>query len=306
MNALQRAWAWLAESDRRPVRVHYELGRDAPEAGFRPLGRRESLALSLRRRAPSPEKWLYAAGLRSAARLPLPDVLGIGAQKGGTTWLYRNLACHPELFVPSRVKEVHYFDLLFHENLSDYAAVFAEGAGRVKCDITPGYGKLSPARIRFVRRVMPDARLVLLLRNPVERAWSQAVMDLATRADRAVDEVGTGAWRRHFHTPRIVENGLYARTIDRWLAHFPEERLFVGFYEDVCDRPRELLARLFDHLGVSRDVDWNTFPLEERVFAGPGAALPDAFRAELEEIFGDEIRRLGERYGGAVDTWIRS
>jgi hypothetical protein len=305
LNAWQRVRAWLAGSDRRPQRARYELGRDVPESGFRRLGRLESLRLALERRAPSPEKWLYATGLRSARALTLPEVLGIGAQKAGTTWLYQNLAAHPEVFVPPHVKEVHYFDLLFRRKLADYAAVFADGAGRVKCDVTPSYGKLPPARIRFVRRVMPDARLVFLMRNPVERAWSQAVMDLATRTGRDPGSLDDDALRAHFRNPRIVENGLYTRILERWLAHFPEDRLFVGFYEDVCERPRELLGRLFDHIGVSRQVEWEAFPVDERVFAGPGPVLPEAHRAELQQIFGDEIRRLAGRYGGAAAAWNR-
>lgn len=305
MNSWQRLRAWIAGSDPRPQRAVYELGRDVPESGFRTRSRLDNLGVAVGRRLPSPEKWLYATGLRSAATLTLPDVLGIGAQKTGTTWLYRNLAAHPEVFVPPRVKEVHYFDLLFRETLADYAAVFAEGATRVRCDITPGYGKLPAARIRFVRRVMPEAKLVFLMRNPVERAWSQAVMDLATRTGRPVEEVGDDEFRAHFHTPRVVENGLYTRILERWLEHFPAERLFVGFHEDVCERPKELLARLFAHLGVSRDVDWATLPFDERVFAGPDAALPAVHAEELTTLFADEITRLADRFGAPADTWNR-
>lgn len=301
MNAWQRALAWLRGTPRpRPLR--YALGLP-PEPDFRPVGRLEDLRVSLARRAPSPEKWLYRLGWRSAAGLTLPDVLGIGAQKSATSWLHANLAVHPQVFVPPQVKEVHYFDLLFREPLAEYAALFAAGRDRVKCDVTPGYAKLSRSRIRFVSRVMPRVRLLLLLRDPVERAWSQAVMDLASRSGRRVEEVGDDEYLAHFRDPRVVANGLYTRIAERWLEHFPPEHLLVVFQEDARDRPRELLARVFAHIGVTPDVDWGRFPLAERVFAGPGAPLPERFRPVLAGLFADESRRAARRFGGAARSW---
>jgi len=267
------------------------------------VGRAELWRIRLRRRAPSPEKALYRLGLRSPAGLTLPDALCIGAQKAGTTWLYRNLERHPEVFVPPEVKEVHYFDFLYRQPLCDYAAVFADGADRVKCDVTPNYGRLRSGRIRFIRRVMPDVRLVFLMRNPVERAWSQALMDLATRADRPWEEVPLEAFRRFLRRPSVVGNGLYTRMLERWLAVFPGEQLFVGFFDDVVLRPRSLLADVFEHLGVRRDVDWDEFPWREKVHEGVGVPIPEALRGELADAFGPELTLLAERFGGAAVRW---
>lgn len=290
--------------DPRPfVRARYELGRDDPARGFERLGPLRALALDARRRLPSPEKWLYRSGLSSAAGLTLPDVLGIGAQKAGTTWLHENLGRHPEVFVPERVKEVHYFDLQFQRPLREYAQVFAAGRDRVKVDVTPNYGKLRLARIRFVRSVMPDVRLVFLMRDPVLRHWSQALMDLVVRSGRRYEDVPEEEFSAHFESPRIQRNGHYTELIDRWLAVFPAERLFVGFVEEVRERPRELLGRLFRHIGVSDDVDWSRFPLEERIHEGPGVPLPAAYRARLAAIYAREIERLGARFGGPAASW---
>ena len=120
------------------------------------------------------EKPLQRCGLFRPATLP--SFLGIGAQKSGTTWLHARLREHPSLFLPAE-KELHYFDWNFHRPLHGYARRFADAGDRLPGEITPGYGMLSPDRISFVARVLPGVRLIYLMRDPVERAWSQVVMN---------------------------------------------------------------------------------------------------------------------------------
>jgi hypothetical protein len=303
VSRLRAARAWLDAPVSQTERAHYRLGRTVDDDGWRRASRRETLQRSLARRMPSPDKWLYTWGLRRADALPLPALLCIGAQKSATSWLYANLARHPDAFVPPDVKEVHYFDFLFHEPLAAYARVFAAGRDRCRCDVTPNYGRLRPARIRFVRRVMPDARLVFLMRHPVERAWSQAVMDLATRTGRSIEDVSCDEWLAHFRARSNLRNGHYTAMLDAWLRHFPAEQLFVGFYDDVGARPRDLLAKIYRHAGLDPEAEGAYAAANERVAAGPGAPLPPNLRAELEPLFADEVRRIAERYAGTPRSW---
>ena len=305
MRPLRAARVWLEAPVPQSERTRYRLGRSEPEDVWRRATRLASLRRSLARRAPSPEKWLYLLGLRRADALPLPDLLCIGAQKAASGWLHANLARHPDAFVAPGVKEVHYFDFLFHEPLAAYAELFAAGRGKVKCDVTPNYGRLRPARIRFVRRVMPGVRLVFLMRHPVERAWSQAVMDLATRAGRALEEVPRAEWLAHFRAASNRRNGHYGAMLDAWLRHFPADQLLVGFVEEVRERPRALLARVFAHAGLDSDVPEAYAAAHERVAAGPGAPLPAELRAELAPLFADQVRRIAARFGGPALGWER-
>lgn len=143
----------------------------------------------------------------------LPDFLGIGAQKAGTTWLHENLRCHPELYLPD-AKELHYFDWDFHQSLRSYAEHFRDGADRVKGEITPGYSILSSIRIALIKDLMPDLRLLFLVRNPISRAWSQALMNLVGRTNRRREDVSDDEFRKHFRSTRSVKRGDYLTTID--------------------------------------------------------------------------------------------
>lgn len=273
-----------------------------------PAARRTLRARIGRRLGPGlGDKTLYRLGLRSASTLTLPDFLGIGAQKAGTTWLHANLLRHPDLFLPREQKELHYFDEQWRAPLASYAARFAEAGARVKGEITPAYAVLPLGRIRFIARVMPDLRLVLLVRDPVERAWSQAYMNLVQGRDGGVDAVPEDAFVAHFRSTGSVTRGDYLRVIEHWTSVFPAERLLVGFHEELRDDPKGLLARVFAHIGVTSDVDWARFPLSERILPhqAPEAApaIPPRLEAFLRDFYRDDVRRLADALGGYAARW---
>lgn len=253
-----------------------------------------------------PEKQLYARGLLPTASLHLPDFLIIGAQKAGTTWLKKNLHHHPELFLPelanhSDPTEVRYFDQQFHKSLRYYSSLFSAGAGKVKGEKSPNYCTLPVERIRFIRAVMPDVRLILMLRNPVDRAWSHALMNLVRLSDRAFEQVDESLFYDHF--VRARERGDYLTIIDRWLAVFPREQLYIGFYDHIAERPQQLLGDIFAHLGVSQDVDWSSFPYNQKINRNPSIAIPEKYRSFLEEMYREDIETLYARFGEAVAGW---
>ena len=262
----------------------------------------QHFAIKVRLARASLERWAYLHGLLSATRLSLPDFLGIGAQKAGTTWLEKNLRCHPEIFLPEQ-KELHYFDRNLDRSLGCYVRNFRPGVGRVKGEITPSYSILPAEQIRLIRTLMPRARLILLLRHPVDRAWSHARMRLMEETGRSLEEIKDAAFYRHFERSVSRRLGSYPTILDNWLAVFPADQLYVGFYEDVTQAPRELLAEVFGHLGVSGDVDWDRLPYRQVIHRGVAARMPDHFREFLEDLYRDEIEELSHRFGERISPW---
>ncbi len=250
------------------------------------------------------EKWAYARGWLSTQGLRLPDFLCLGAQKAGTTWLHRNLAAHPEVYLPPGRKELRFFDQRFYLSVREYAALFEAAGQRRTGDITPNYGALPSSRIAFVRALLPGVRLILILRDPVERAWSHALMDLATSRGRAPAAVADWEWVAHFRSRGSRRNGEYAAMLARWRARFPEPQLLVSFYDDLRDRPRELLARVFRHLGISDRVEWSRLPHAERIHGGPALAIPEAHRALLRELYRPDLERLADEFAEPVRSWL--
>jgi len=248
---------------------------------------------------------LYSLGLKSAAHLPLPDFLGIGAQKAGTSWLHANLQVHPRIFMPPEAKEVHFFDRhILNYGLDGYSSLFRDAGDRIKGEITPAYGVIESKRIRFIRAVMPGVKLIFLMRNPIDRAWSQALMELSTKPGRPFEQITDEEFINHFRGERSSRRGNYESILSNWLGVFPREQLFIGMYDDIATRPRELLTEVFAFLGAAGEVDWNLFPVEKVVFKGPPHPLPQRLRQILLEMYHRAIKRLGEKYGAPAEKWL--
>src|SRR5262249_4365375 len=226
--------------------------------------------------------WLLAqtGGPRSHLAARRPDFLVVSPPKTRSTSLADTLRHHPQAFVPA-VKEVKYFSSFFRSlDLGWYLAQFAPAAGRLKGEASPSYAMLPRERIRLVRALLPRLKLVYLMREPIARAWSHARHNHRYReanfaSCRApLDAVPDEEWQANFTQDWTLASGDYLGQLRRWLAVFPKEQVFVGFSESIAERPPALLAEVFAFLGLDPGVDLSTFPVTERILAGPPGQLP--------------------------------
>jgi hypothetical protein len=260
-----------------------------------------------------PQRALLDAGRIDRSRYTLPHFLGLGAPKSGSTWLHHNLAAHPELFLPPE-KEIHYFCHYQHHTVGWYAAKFAGGADRVRGEITPNYASLEPQQVAMAHRVVPEARLLLMIRHPIDRAWSHAQMNLARQRGRAVEDVPEAEFVAHFRSRHSLDAGDYPAIVDRWTALYPEDRLWIGTYDRMVEDPVSLLRSVFAFLGVRTDVDWSAFPAQTIIDRGSpgedlhgqrggGNQIPPRLREVLVEIHTPTIERARARFGALVEGW---
>ena len=250
------------------------------------------------------EKPLYWHGLLRVDRRRLPDFLGIGAGKSGTTWLYANLKNHPELYLPE-VKELHYFaGSNFHQSVSAYLKFFKPGLGKVKGEISPSYATIPLPRIRFIHRLIPDLKIIFLLRNPVDRAWSHAKFPMVTGRNWDFESISPEFFFEFFRSRRCRASGEYTLLLRNWESFFPPEQIFIGFFEDIVSCPQQLLEQIFRFLGVSTRVDWETFPYRHRILPGADIPCPPEYVQFLRELYRDELERLEQRFGDRVKTWL--
>jgi Sulfotransferase domain len=241
----------------------------------------------------------------NAAGLTLPDFLGIGAQKAGTSWLHENLKPHPGVFVPEE-KELHFFDQHFEQGLESYSRKFESAGARVKGEITPAYGILRSHQIGLIRHLMPRLKIIFLMRNPIDRAWSQALMNLAVQPGRPVASLTDQEIISHFQSDRSRMRGDYESILKNWLSHFDRRQVFTAFFEDISTRPKELLSDVFQFLGLSTDLNWSAFPYNQVVLQGAGATMPPRLRRILVEIYQEPIRRLGQLFNAPAQRWLTS
>lgn len=185
----------------------------------------------------------------------LPNFIGIGAPKAATTWLYRCLREHPEVFV-ARQKELNilHYDS-FDGDLSAYEAHFAAaGAAKAIGEISVRYLDSHNAPMR-VAKYLPRARLFVSVRDPVAQVyshyWHLKRQDFHQPAGAALPESFDEALRAFPHL--LVEPARYGRHLSRWLQHVDRSQLLVLVYDDILASPLAQLRRLFAHLGVAPD-----------------------------------------------------
>lgn len=229
--------------------------------------------------------------------------LGIGAQKAGTTWLFRKMSRHPRIAFPAG-KEVHFWDSRRANGLEWYLSLFSapDHMDKVCGEITPAYATLSPSLISACYQNLPEARLIYVLRNPIERAWSSAKMAL-TRAEMQMHEASNQWFLDHFRSSGSRMRGHYARCIANWTNTYPKEQLQVCFFEDLVASPVDFLIRCFRHVGVDEShYDWST-DLNTKIHNSPDHALPDRLRDALEKIYLPEIAELEQMLAVDLSAW---
>jgi hypothetical protein len=180
-----------------------------------------------------------------------PDFMVVGTQKAGTTWLFECLNEHPGVFVPE-LKEVHYFCPPGRCRVSRaakgeawYRGLYADAPpGSVRGDMTTDYMYL-PGVAAALQAFNPGLKIIFLLRDPVERAYSQYWM-------RRRQTPGMEDFATHLAGNRnLIERGLYHRQIAKYFEFFPREQCRIWIYEEMVKDPAAFFADLCRFLGVN-------------------------------------------------------
>lgn len=226
----------------------------------------------------------------------LPDFLGIGTQKGGTTYLHGLLQQHPQVFL-AHPKELHFFSLHHQLGLEWYANHFAEAKARQCCgEITPYY-LFHPLAAELIHAAIPDVKLIVLLRDPVERALSQYFHSrrlglepleleaaLAAEAERLAD--AEAAFKRglpHLSHQQhsYLSRSRYEEQLPRFEALFGADQLLVLRSAALFDQPQRVWEEVLQFL----ELEAHPMPVSESRYGSDGeaAALPPALRQQLYE-----------------------
>jgi len=218
--------------------------------------------------------------MSSSMRLT-PDFLIIGAQKGGTTSLYLNLIEHPYV-LPAFTKEVNFFNANFSRGIGWYKAFFPTTAYasyyKLKHNLsasdvltgeaTPDY-ILHPHTPKRIAKLMPKVKLIVLLRNPVDRAYSHYWHNFrypnieSLSFEEAIEKENerlAGEMEKMLHDPTYysfnynwysyLTRGIYLAQLKNWMEYFPQEQLLILSSEDFYEKTPEIFAKVQQFLDL--------------------------------------------------------
>jgi hypothetical protein len=275
--------------------------------------------------------------------MALPTYLGIGVPRAGTTWLHEVLGSHPDVYVPARRKELSFFDLYYHRGERWYRKFFPSGAEaaryRAVGEITPYYFYGPDCPERIARLEIP--KLILILRQPVDRAWSYYGQKIRNGMFRGTFEefLTQSRWP-------VIEQGYYSRYLDRYRRYFNRDQMLILVFERAMADPSGTKSAVAGFLGleptgfpasgpntvvnasyvprargayglafrVSKlcrryDLDWlvngvKALGIKQALgVAGEVRPMEAATRRRLDESFQDEISTLEDMLGCSLDLW---
>ena len=230
----------------------------------------------------------------------LPDFVVIGAAKSGTTFFYHLLSQHPYI-QPAIVKEPHYFNNLFEEGTEWYRRCFPKPTWKgeretITGEASPGYiwHPLAPERMA---EVVPDARLIALLRNPPDRIYSDYHQRVKNgRVNRTFEEIVQVAFDDPLH--EHLSKSIYVDHLLRWSEFFPKERMLVLKSEDFFEGPVETLKVAMEFLGLPEwEPEASELHGDKRNKGEYERGMDPATRRRLEEFFEPHNLRLYDYLG---------
>ncbi len=214
-----------------------------------------------------------------------PDFIGIGAQKCASTWLYRILEDHPDAFV-SEPKELDFFSCYFVRGYQWYLEHFRDAGGHGAVgEISPSYFHCADAP-RRVRDFLESVKIILTLRDPIERAYSQHLhsvrLGFVSGSDLSFESAAQA-------NPTYVDQSRYSKHIDNWLGVFPKDQVCILLLEDIKADPVAESRRLYRFLGI--DERHRSRFLEKK--ANPSQDVRMEGLEKLLRTLGRAGRRLG-------------
>jgi hypothetical protein len=182
--------------------------------------------------------------------MTLPTFLGIGSPRAGTTWLNTLLPSHPDVYTPTLRDEINFFDKYYDRGLSWYETLFPppENAARYQAigEISPQYLECDECPERIFT-TLPESKLIVMLRHPVNRAYSQYGMFVQRWNYRGSFEDFLAA------KPRALERGFYSRYLKRYLRYFDRSRILALVFEDAVTDIFKTKKNLAEFLDIAVD-----------------------------------------------------
>lgn len=243
------------------------------------------------------------------------DFIVVGAQKAGTTALAYYLSQHENIDM-GKTKEIHFFDneSAFKNEEPDYSAYHShfnfDDPEKVYGEATPIYIYWEPAAKR-IWKYNKDIKLVAILRNPVERAFSHWNMEVGRGAEEETFSLAIRheAMRCRSSLPdqnrvcSYVDRGFYSEQVRRLRRYFREDQLFIAKYESFKANQEQEMYNIFEFLGVDKDA-FTYKPLSIHTIKYHQEAMAEFDRNYLVDIFRYDIKEIEKALNWDCSDWL--
>jgi len=202
----------------------------------------------------------------------------------------------------------YYFRLIFFErNNNYYSSLFSDNDSKICGDVTPDYAIISENKIADISKLIPNLKIIYLLRNPVQRIWSHVAMQLSRHGRGGVEGTDDKIIKKFLDRENIARHSEYLKNISTWEKYFSNDQIFIGFYDQIEQNPNELFENivLFLNLGSSqKSLKKN---LDRKINSREYPKIPIHFENYLTNKYFDEILALHKKFNNNYTAvWLEN
>ena len=177
-----------------------------------------------------------------------------------------------------------------------YKSLFKYSDNTMTGDITPAYQLLDENDVRHIYNIMPHSKIIFILRDPIERTWSQI-------RKNKLDNLSKGEIERLIHTPDIKHRNDYLATINIWLKYFPKENFKVLYFDDIQKTAGKTLTEVITFLRGHNSINSN-IDISKKINAAPKREMPNEIKITLAKELQPLLFQLSESLGGYPREWF--
>lgn len=235
-----------------------------------------------------------------------------GRSRVARSWRRSALRYYRRCLTPAPIFQKPSFALwgmrYFFANPNDdwYLDLFKSRGGKIAGELTPAYSLLDETDVAGVAALLPDLKIILLMRNPIDRVLSQLRLHLDGRVTPFHSKSNESAMFEFATAEAQMARGNYARTIAKWLRFFPASHIHTAFYEDICEQPNIVLKGVFQFLGVNSA----TARTPNLAFSRINVAGDYNFSTDLVKKIANVHKPIAEEnaawFGGHALNWCKS
>ena len=191
-----------------------------------------------------------------------------------------------------------------------YSSLFSQGQTFVAGEVTPAYSMLSAEAVADIKRINPALKIIFIMRDPIDRSWSQARKDLPRVFNKAIDQIPEKEVTTWFNRHWCALRSDYVSTLSHWFAHFPRHQFFFGFFEEVAQSPENLLIRIYAFLEVENSKKYIPSNARKTINAigqtkGARAFISPQYEYELARIHEPKLAQLKQMFEPYPERWYQ-
>lgn len=220
------------------------------------------------------------------------------------TWVMKSIKVMLKNLMLGNLKEFKWLFKWYFSSYNDnwYLSLFDELKG-IKGEISPAYSILKENDIERMSQLCPNAKLIFILRNPIERAWSQYRSSYKFAPEYSIEHSNVNHVFEFMNSQSQELRTNYIDTIGNYLKYYPENQILIAFYDAIIDNPHQLLSEIVSFVGGNNEDVYTYCRTKEKDNVSREHEMQEMVKDFLKEKYHPLMLQLSEKFGGYCTKW---